>query len=295
MGVYSKEDLIGLEPTRSTFVGVDSDGCVFDSMEVKQKKHFHPLIVKLWGLDAIESNARQAAEFVNLYSKWRGQNRFTALLKTFELLAEWPEVVATGVELPDCTALKQYVASGLPLGNPSLTDEVERTNDPELQRLLKWSLAVNESIATTMAPIPPFEGVRESLEKMQGQSDVIVVSQTPEEALVSEWREHGIDGFIRVIAGQELGAKSEHLEMATNGRYETSNVLMIGDAPGDRRAAEAVGAHFFPINPGHEEESWQRFVTEGYDRFLAGEFAGAYQAERNAEFESLLPDTPPWM
>jgi hypothetical protein len=33
---------------------------------------------------------------------------------------------------------------------------------------------------------------------------------------------------------------------------------------------------------------------EGLKKFLAGEFAGAYEAALIAEFEKLLPSTPPW-
>ena len=29
-------------------------------------------------------------------------------------------------------------------------------------------------------------------------------------------------------------------------------------------------------------------------KFLAGEYAGAYEAARVTEFEALLPDVPPW-
>jgi hypothetical protein len=29
-------------------------------------------------------------------------------------------------------------------------------------------------------------------------------------------------------------------------------------------------------------------------RFLAGEYAGAYEADLIAEFEKLLPELPPW-
>jgi hypothetical protein len=46
--------------------------------------------------------------------------------------------------------------------------------------------------------------------------------------------------------------------------------------------------------PGHEEESWERFYVEALDKFLNGEYAGAYEAERILEFEQLLPEKPPW-
>ncbi|HIP87492.1 MAG TPA: HAD family hydrolase, partial [Anaerolineales bacterium] len=78
------------------------------------------------------------------------------------------------------------------------------------------------------------------------------------------------------------------------GKYPPDHVLMIGDAPGDLRAARANGALFYPINPGHEEESWQRFYEEAMHRFLAGRYAGEYEATLIAEFERLLPEVPPW-
>ena len=51
-------DLIALRPAHDAFVGVDSDGCVFDTMDVKQKAHFHPLICTFWGLERIETQVR---------------------------------------------------------------------------------------------------------------------------------------------------------------------------------------------------------------------------------------------
>jgi phosphoglycolate phosphatase-like HAD superfamily hydrolase len=291
---YTKDDLINLEKKHEFLVGIDSDGCVFDTMEVKQKNHFHPLILSVWGLEEIESEVRQAAEFVNLFSKWRGSNRFPALLKMFELLQAWPEAAADGVELPDTTALADYCNSGLPLGNPSLQHEVDRLGDPELELVLQWSLAVNADIAGNMEEIPPFTGVGKSLEVMGAKADLLVVSQTPEEALVNEWALHGLTGHVRAIAGQELGTKAEHLKMAQGDRYPSGKILMIGDAPGDRKAAEAVGAHFYPINPGKEAASWERLYTEAFDKFLDGSFAGAYQRELVEAFEALLPETPPW-
>jgi len=294
MLLYTKAHLLEFTPRHAFFAGIDSDGCVFDSMEIKQKNHFHPLILRHWGLEAVEPQLRETAEFVNLYSHWRGQNRFPALLKTFELLNERPEVRRTGIPLPETEALRAYCESGLPLGNTSLAEEVRRSGADELKRVLDWSLAVNADITANMPKIPPFPSAIKSLEKLKQQADILVVSQTPEEALVKEWEENEMTPFVRLIAGQELGTKTEHLQMATSGRYPPEKVLMIGDAAGDRRAAEAVGACFYPINPGREEASWQRFHHEAFDRFLSGTFAGAYQQALNAEFEALLPEIPPW-
>jgi len=142
--------------------------------------------------------------------------------------------------------------------------------------------------------VPPFPWVRESIEKLAERADIIVVSATPYEALEREWREHDIEQYVKVIAGQEQGKKAEHIALAAGGRYEADRILMIGDAPGDMKAARANGAVFYPVNPGHEEQSWQRFFEEGMDRFLAGEYAGDYEAELIAEFDTYLPENPPW-
>ena len=291
---YSLDDLKSLPKKHDSFVGVDSDGCVFDTMSVKQQEHFHPLIIKFWGLEKCEKEFRACAEFVNMRSKNRGINRFPALLFEFELLHAYPGIEATGVALPKLDALRAYVHSGLPLGNFSLKNEAARTKDPELTRLLEWSLAINVEIDTRMRPVPPFEWAKRALELIHASSDAIVVSQTPEEALVKEWNHHQIHGYVSLIAGQELGTKAEHIRIATEGKYTPSRVLMIGDAPGDQAAAEKNRACFYPIQPGCEEASWERFCREAYGKFLDGTFAGAYEKSLTDAFNAALPDAPPW-
>ncbi len=294
MGVYCKDDLVGFVPQYDSFVGIDSDGCVFDSMVIKQCQHFHPVIITVWGLEKIEREVREVAEFVNLYSIWRGSNRYPALLKVFELLAEREDVRASGVALPKMDALRAYVESGLSLGIPTLEAEVERKQDPELIRVLEWSHAVNLDIDQNMQEIPPFPHCLKALESIHRNSDAIVVSQTPEEALVKEWALHKMDGFVNLIAGQELGSKAHHLELAAVGKYDLKRILLIGDAPGDRKAAQSVGVCFYPIIPGHEDESWANFIDEAYTKFLDGSYAGDYEQALIADFEQCLPDTPPW-
>lgn len=82
--------------------------------------------------------------------------------------------------------------------------------------------------------------------------------------------------------------------MAARGKYEPGKMLMIGDAPGDLKAARGAGALFFPINPGAEERSWELFHQEGLERFFAGFYAGEYEAGLIREFDSCLPEKPAW-
>src|SRR5262249_30810038 len=157
--------------------------------------------------------------------------------------------------------------------------------DSELELALEWSTAVNTAVSDIVHNLPPFPYVQESLGLLQQNADTIVVSATPSEALIHEWHVNGIDKYVRAILGQELGTKKQHLKMATAGRYAANHVLMVGDALGDLDAARANNALFFPINPGHEEDSWERFYKEGIAKFMSGQFAGAYEAGLTAEFD----------
>lgn len=282
------------KPKHKFFVGIDSDGCAFDTMEIKHKECFIPNIIKYWNLQAVSKYAREAAEFVNLYSEWRGINRFPALVMVFDLLRERPEVQRRKVQIPEAQPLRDFINSGLPLGNPALKQEVERTGDPILKQALEWSEAVNRTVADMVKNIPPFPFVRESLEALFDCADIVVVSATPYEALKREWEEHDIARYAAIIAGQEMGKKQEHLQYAAVGKYPPNHILMIGDALGDYRAAKANNALFYPINPGHEDESWERFYKEALPRFLKEEYAGDYEQRLFEEFKKLLPSTPPW-
>mgnify|MGYP006282930093 FL=1 len=277
------------------FVGIDSDGCVFDTMEIKHKECFTPNFIKHWGLQAVSKYAREAWEFVNLYSKTRGANRWPALVLSMELLAERPEVRARGQQFPDLGRLKNFIDGDLPKSNEGLARYIEQyPGDPVLERALAWSEEVNDSIAQMVEGVPPFPYVRESLEKLRVSADLIVVSQTPCAALMREWEEHDLAKYVKVIAGQEMGKKGQHLQMGSAGCYGAGRMLMIGDAPGDWKAAEEAGALFYPINPGGEEASWERFLKEASEKFLEGRYAGDYEAQLIGEFESHLPEFPPW-
>ena len=69
---------------------------------------------------------------------------------------------------------------------------------------------------------------------------------------------------------------------------------MIGDAPGDMRAAKANGALFYPIIPGDEIAAWKLFYEEAMERFLSGIYAGEYEEMSIERFERALPERPPW-
>ena len=289
------QTLRDFRPAKGFFVGLDSDGCVFDSMEIKHKECFTPMFIKHWRLQAASKYARRVWEFANLYSKTRGMNRFPVCVRSLRLLKGWPEAAKRRTQIPDLAPLQAFLDSGLPLSNDGLEQFQAQSPHPLLDRTMRWSVAVNDAIKDIVFGVPPFPKVLETLDKIVASADLAIVSGTPGEALGREWEENRIAHYPQLIAGQELGKKVEHLRVMAGGdRYAPGKKLMVGDAPGDRRAAQATGCLFYPINPGREEESWDRLSAEALGRFFDGTYAGAYQSERIAEFEALLPERPPW-
>jgi phosphoglycolate phosphatase-like HAD superfamily hydrolase len=292
--MYTRDDLIRFKPTKKYFIGIDSDGCVFDSMEPKHKECFCPVTIEKFGLAPVSKYAREAWEFVNLYSQDRGCNRFFALQKTFDLLGRRSAVIKRNFHVPELKDLEAWTKRETKLGNPALKAEIEKTQSEELKRVYDWSLAINESVERVVVGVSPFPLVRECLARLQPNADIVVVSGTPAEALLREWEEHGIRNYTALIAGQEIGSKKEHLRFAAAGKYEIGYGLMIGDAPGDLHAAQANQLRFYPVNPGHEEASWERFHDEIIDLFFEGRYTLEKEAQLVREFQSCLPEKPAW-
>ena len=164
-------------------VCIDSDGCVFDTMEIKHKECFCPAMIKHWGLQPISKYARMAWEFENLYSKDRGLSRFITLYRSIELLKDWDEVKEYNFDFPDTRALERWLKEAPVTNNASL----EKSSDPVLQRTRAWSLECNARIADMVYGIPPFPNAAKAIATLSRYADIIVVSATAKEALEREW------------------------------------------------------------------------------------------------------------
>ncbi len=300
MALHDRSRLTEFKPQHEYFVGVDSDGCVFDNMGIKQEECFCPLMIGYFGLQPVARAARQCKVFADLYSKTRGANRHITIVRIIEeLLPSHPMVKERAFKVPDFSHYTAWVKDPHSLlSNEGLRIAVDSVTSDEakhqLGQALAWSLRVDEMVHEIVRGIPPIPGVHESLARLQDMTDMMVCSSTPMEALEREWAEHGLDRYVQLIASQELGTKAEHLALATQGKYAQDHVLMIGDAPGDGKAAETVGALFYPIIPGREVESWARLRDEAIERFLSQTYAGPYQEDLLSEFDASLPDSPPW-
>lgn len=283
-------ELRNFNPEHEFFIGIDSDGCVFDSMEKKQKEFFIPAALKYFGLSGIEQIAREKWEFVNLYSIHRGGNRFKSMIKVFDLLSADKQVAKSGIKLPSMKALKEWVNKENRLGNETLRKYYENNPDPDLGKVLEWSESINEEISRRLKNVPPFPSAPAAIEMISSKADIVIVSQTPLEALKREWNQHGLTKYVKMIAGQEHGTKSEHLALAAKGKYPDDNILMIGDAKGDLDAAVNNRILFYPVIPGKEDISWKQFSAEGFQKFTEGSFRGEYQEKLIQEFVRALPE-----
>lgn len=284
-----KEVFKQFAPRHDRLVCIDSDGCVFDTMEIKHKECFCPAMIKHWNLQPISKYARMAWEFENLYSKDRGLSRFITLYRSIELLKDWDEVREYDFEFPDTGALGRWLKDAPVTNNAAL----EQSEDPVLKRTLAWSIESNERISDMVYGIPPFPNAREAIISLSLIADIIVVSATAREALQREWEENGLLPYVSMICSQDEGSKKDCIRQLKD-CYGPDRVLMIGDAPGDMEAAHGNGALFYPIRPGDEINSWKEFKEEYMDRF----FNGCYRAESEVKlierFDECLPVLPAW-
>lgn len=274
-------------------VCIDSDGCVFDTMEIKHKECFCPAFIEHFGLQAVSKYAREAWEFVNLYSSTRGCHRLLALRRALDVLTDRREVLERNFKTPALAALSEYMDGGNVLSNQGLEEYfAAHPEKREIATVLDWSYDVNRRIETAVHDVPPFPYVRACLEKLSENADIVIVSATPEDALEREWKEHGLFPLLYAVKGQESGTKKEILA-ALKEEYAPGHVLMLGDAPGDLAAARANGILFYPICPDEEARSWKEFV-DVIPLFFRETYQGKAEDEAVESFLALLPQEPGW-
>ena len=296
-GGFDMPLLSDMKKQRDYLVCIDSDGCLLDNMELKHKECFCPAVINVWDLQAVSRYAREVWEFVNLYSRTRGTNRFPALVRALELTYARPEVQARGIRQWDIAALKKWSDETDNFSESALAAFIEAQNGQaaeDLQNALRWSREVNANVRHIVRNIGPFPGVREAIDALHQYADLVVVSSTPQEALIRELDHCGILNCFDAVAGQESGTKTICIRTAMSKGYAPDHVLKVGDAPGDHQAAMNNGCLFYPIIPGMEDESWRKLREEAAAQFVAGTYGGEPMAKRLELFYTVLSDEPAW-
>ena len=261
-------------------VCVDSDGCAMDTMDIKHFRCFGPCMVAEWGLEEWKQPILDRWNEVNLYTMTRGINRFKGLAMALT------EVNEKYRPIEGLACFCHWAETSPELSNDALRRAIDANpGSVSLRKALAWSMAVNASIqALPESEIKPFELAREALQFAHERADVAIVSSANLGAVLEEWEKHGLLPHTDIVLAQNAGSKAFCIGELLKKGYDMDKVLMCGDAPGDKQAAEKNGVFYYPILVRNEKASWEEFIAEGFDRLLAGTYAGAYQAKKNEQF-----------
>jgi len=277
----TKEEIIAFKPLKKFFVGIDSDGTAFDSMNIKHIKSMLPAALEIWDLGNGRDEFEKIWKRLNLYSASRGINRFSGLLSALDELRK-------NAPAPDTSPLRVFIETSEALSNAALQAWMREHPDPLLDDVMRWSIRSDELFEEHTRGLLPFANVESCLKVMAEKADIMVVSSASGKGLDKDWTFAGLTAYTALLAGQETGSKKAQLQMGAAGKYPPPKMLMIGDAPGDLEAARSINALFFPVVPGKEEESWMRLREESLPRFFNATFQGEYENALIREFMDSL-------
>ncbi|HII4482055.1 HAD hydrolase-like protein [Clostridium perfringens] len=262
---------------------IDSDGCAIDTMDIKHIKCFGPCMITEWNLEEWKEPILERWNEVNLYTLTRGINRFKGLAVALI------EINEKYITIEGLDEFVRWTEETKELSNESLEVEIEKTNNICLKKALEWSKSVNKSIDLLSDDEKcPFEGVKEAIILAKKVADIAIVSSANEKAVLDEWNKHGLLENVDIVLTQNIGSKSYCINKLIAKGYSRNNVLMVGDALGDLKAAEENEALYYPIMVRKEKESWIRFSKEALERFTSNSYYGEYQEKVIAEFKENL-------
>lgn len=263
---------------RNYLICIDSDGCAMNTMNSKHLHCFGPEWIRQFGLEAVEKEALEYWNQINLFTKTRGINRFKGLAKGLEWASE------RGYEIEGLDAFVKWTEETKELSNPALLEECQKQKNPCMEEALLWSIHVNRSIRQMKTEEGPFEHVKEVMKVLSKEADLAAVSSANGQAVEEEWTKYELKPYCKVLLSQEAGTKAECIRKLLEKGYEKSKTLMVGDAMGDYEAAVKNEVCFYPIVVGKEGESWERLEREAFPQLKEGAFAGEYQRELFAGF-----------
>lgn len=250
---------------------IDSDGCAIDSMEIKHRRCFGPCMVDIWQLEPWREEILNRWNDINLYSMTRGINRFLGLEKILT------EIDGSYKEIDGLESYSAWCRAASTFSNAAVEAEIRAGNHPIFSKVLEWSEYVNRSIAEIAPEVGPFPGVKEALEAMRSRADIAIVSSANPQAVREEWGRFGFLEYVDYVMAQDAGTKADCIAALRKKGYDPEKILMLGDAPGDRKAAEQNGVLYYPILAGQEAASWQRLINEALPRLFSGSYDPDYR------------------
>lgn len=272
--------LQNFEKKHDFLICVDSDGCAVDTMDIKHKRCFGPCMVTEWGLEQWEKPILDRWAEINLYSMTRGINRFKGLAVALE------EISVKYTPIDGVQDLKVWTKNAKELSNSALEAAIAQSSAPVLKKALHWSQTVNQAIDLLPWEVKKaFPGVKEGFEVVRSFADIAIVSSANRDAVEKEWQKFGLMELVDLVLCQDAGSKA-HCIAELKKKYAADHVLMVGDAPGDKAAAETNGVFYYPILVRKEKRSWEEFPLAA--RKLRDGTYQEYGKQKGEEFLSNL-------
>ena len=264
---------------------IDSDGCAMDTMDIKHIKCFGPCMINQWNLEKWKSPILKRWNEVNLYTLTRGINRFKGLALALE------EINERYIPVEGLNEFIDWTHSTKELSNESLEGQIkiQKQNITCLKKALDWSRAVNASINELKYEEKlTFDGVYIGIKEAKKFADVAIVSSANEQAVLEEWKKHGLLDNVDIVLTQNTGSKAYCISRLVEKGYDRNNVLMVGDAVGDLDSAKSNNILYYLILVKKENQSWSRFTNETLELFISNAYKGKYEEKVIKEFKENL-------
>ncbi len=261
------QDIENYQKKKQFLVCVDSDGCAMDTMDIKHKKCFGPCLIETWNLQQWGEEILSRWYEINLYSELRGINRFKGLAIALK------EINDKYIVIEALDSFLNWVEGTTELSNESLIEHISKNKTICLEKSLNWSVNLNKRIKELLPQEKlPFDHVKEVLKQVHQYADIAIVSSANYEAVREEWSENGLLSHIDLLLSQNIGSKSHCIHELLAKGYEANHVIMIGDAPGDEKAADENNVLFYPILVRQEADSWYEFSEHALGKFLQQDY-----------------------
>ncbi|MCI5699866.1 MAG: HAD hydrolase-like protein [Lachnospiraceae bacterium] len=261
-------------------VCIDSDGCAMDTMTVKHVECFGPCLIDEWNLEKWKDDILDKWNQINLYTVTRGINRFQGLKCILDI------VDSQYTHIEGIKDLEEWLEGTPALSEKELEAAIEGYPDKKmLKKALSWSRTVNRKIGLLPDECKAaFSGVECALKTIREKADIAIVSSANPSALKEEWNRCGLIPYVNYTMAQDMGTKDACIISMISRGYKKEKIIMLGDAPGDCKAAKKAQVSFYPILVNHEEQSWKEFTYRIFPEFVSGNYTEAKQEEQYQKF-----------
>ena len=143
---------------------------------------------------------------------------------------------------------------------------LNKSYTPETKR--KLGEAFSQIVFDKIMKADFIPGAKELLQKLQGKIPAFIASGTPDQELQKIVEERGLSRFFEAVYGSDI-SKEQAIEVISDRcKIPCSEILFIGDATTDCRAAKTKGTRFAAVYSEDMEEYWKERGIEPVQNLL---------------------------